>query len=118
MESRKQATATLTDKFVLLSTLNVLQPMTIDEIHAELSKYLKGGVEDVLNSLIESRHVTKVSQDQYVLSLKGIRAAGKSSLKKKRDIRRMLYLANRSKRGRGQDSILGDGSSPLVQEPP
>ena len=87
------------DRLTLLITLNVFQPLTFDEIKSGLSKQIKGAdVEQTLASLIDSGYIIKIGNG-YIVSQRGLNVLTESSLKKRRDIQRMLYLSGRSKRG-------------------
>jgi hypothetical protein len=88
------------DRIALLSTLNVLQPMTAEEIVSGLSQHLSiDNAGDVLHSLMDDGLVRKNSEDKYVVSQRWLKTSGISSLRKARDKQRLLYLANRSRRG-------------------
>ncbi len=97
--STEESRIAVQDKFTLLTTLNVFQPCTLDEIRSGLSKQMKGkNIESILTSLMDSGYVIK-TRNNYVVSQSGLHALSTSPLSKRRDIQRMLYLASRSKRG-------------------
>lgn len=84
----------------VLSTLNVLQPMTLLEIESELSKYLRRQTaEDVIASLVEKGLIRKLPKDTYIVSQRWLKMSGAASLRKARDKQRLIYLYTRSKRG-------------------
>lgn len=97
MISKKKVELPIIDRLALLSTLNVFQPMSLSEIESGLRRILKGhNSKDVLDYLVSRRLVLEVSEDQYVVSPRGLKAFG-PLLRKTRDLRRLLYLTNLSK---------------------
>lgn len=88
------------DKLLLLTILNVFQGMvTLEELENTLTNQAKvENLKGVLNSLVHDGLARKVSQDQYVLSQKGLKIF-RPLLRKRRDVQRMLYLSNKCKKG-------------------
>jgi len=90
---------TTQDRLTLLATLNVFQPLTLDEMNNSLSKQMKGKtIEDILKALVDTGYVIK-TRNNYIVSQKGLHLLGASTLKKRRDTERLLYLSRKSKRG-------------------
>lgn len=99
MQSPGSLIETTRDRLTLLVTLNVFQPVTLGEISTSLSKQMKGkNIEDILTALVDSGYVIK-TQNNYIVSQKGLHLLGASPLKKRRDIERLLHLSSRSRRG-------------------
>lgn len=99
MNAHDSVVESVNDRYTVLTTVNVFQPVTHEEIVTSLSRRLKGGnIENILASLMESGHIMD-TRDGYIVSQRGIQALGRSPLRKRRDMQRLLYLASRSKRG-------------------
>jgi predicted transcriptional regulator len=89
------------DRITLLATLNVFQPLNLVELKNALEEQMKGrDIEAILASLMTSGYVIK-QQDEYVVSQKGLKSVRPSLLKRQRDIKRMLYLASKTRGGKG-----------------
>lgn len=92
---------TIKEKVLLLSTLNVLEPLTLKEIESELSDRIsKNRIKDIVDSLVKDNYTRRNSNGEYILSYRGIHAFTRSPLKRERDIQRMLFLSKSVRRGK------------------
>lgn len=89
------------EKLLLLSTLNVLEPLTLKEIESELSDRIsKNRIKDIVDLLVKGNYIRRNSNDEYIVSYRGIQAFTRSPLKRERDIQRMLFLSKSVRRGK------------------
>lgn len=89
------------ERLLLLSTLNVLEPLTLEEIESQLSDRIsKNRIKDIVESLARDNYIRTNSNNEYVLSYRGIRAFARSPMKRERDIQRMLFLSKSVRRGK------------------
>ena len=101
MVSRVDRAKLISNTLLLLSIINVMQPVTVKEVVDSLGAKMKSkDVRKIVDSLVKNGYLRKVSKNQYISSHKGIRAIARSPLKKGRDIQRMLFLVNMVRRGK------------------
>jgi hypothetical protein len=101
MKNYNELIETTKDRITLLATLNVFQPINLGELKNALTEQMKGkDIELILSSLMKSGYVIR-EQDEYIVSQKGLQSVRSSSLKRDRDIKRMLHLASKTRGGKG-----------------
>jgi len=84
----------VTDKLVLLNALNILQPTSLKQLQDWLDGEMKPSqVKDTLDFLFKNTLAIKLSDEEYVVSNKGLNAL-RPQLRKRRDVNRMYYLLN------------------------
>lgn len=92
---------TVRERLLLLSTLNVLEPLTLEGLEIELSDRIsKNRIKDIVELLVKENYIRRNSNHEYILSYRGIRAFTRSPLKRERDIQRMLFLNKPVRRGK------------------
>ena len=92
---------TTKEKLLLLSTLNVLDPLTLKEIESELSDRIsKNRIKDIVELLVKDNYIRRNSNDEFNVTYRGIHAFTRSPLKRERDIQRMLFLHKSTRRGK------------------
>lgn len=101
MASTVDQVKTIRNRLLILSTLSVLEPLTLKEIEVELSDRInKKQIEDIIESLVKEEYIRRNSSNEYNLSYRGIRAFARSPLKRERDIQRMLFLSKSVRGGK------------------
>jgi DNA-binding IscR family transcriptional regulator len=90
----------LRDKRLVLSTVNVLQPVDGKTLREGLAAQLnKNDVEQILTMLVKEQLVISLPGGSYSVTNSGRRVSRSRILTKARDVGRLLYLVERSKGG-------------------
>lgn len=79
---------------LVLSVINVLQPVSYSRLEAEVGKSAEGGsLKDTLEFLVKQRLVRGLPNDEYRVTWKGQNSIGPEAVSRRRDILRMWRLA-------------------------
>jgi hypothetical protein len=94
----------INQKILLLQIVNILEPVTDEELYASTEKFIsREDIIELLGSLKEDGFVVK-EKDQYRVTLSGLTLSVSKKSSIQRDISRMKYLVA-STRQRGGESV-------------